>query len=113
MDLLNQLPPKKETDKLLEIYFRDINPTRLPFHEGTFRQSYDELMEFQWGDAGEEAGDDGARHIPFLAFLFIICAIAKQSQPEVMGSEAEARKGAVKLYHSCEYRRAPVALKGE
>lgn len=100
-DLMNSLPSKADTDRLLDIYFRDINHTRLPIHEGTFRQSYDELMEFRWGNAKEERGDDGARHVPFLAFLFAILATAMRSLPEAFGSETEAKKGAVRLYHAC------------
>lgn len=100
-DLMNSLPSRSETDRLLDIYFRDINHTRLPIHEGTFRQSYDELMDFRWGNAKEERGDDGARHVPFLAFLFAILATAMRSLPEALGSEAEAKKGAVRLYHAC------------
>ncbi|KAN0064768.1 hypothetical protein ACQY0O_001825 [Thecaphora frezii] len=99
--LMNCLPSKKDTDQLLDIYFRDINHTRLPIHEGTFRQSYEELMEFRWGNAKEERGDDGARHVPFLAFLFSILATAMRSLPESLGSEAEAKKGAMRLYHAC------------
>lgn len=100
-DLMNSLPSRSDTDRLLDIYFRDINHTRLPIHEGTFRQSYDELMDFRWGNAKEERGDDGARHVPFLAFLFAILATAMRSLPEALGSEAEAKKGAVRLYHAC------------
>ncbi|SNX83882.1 uncharacterized protein MEPE_02590 [Melanopsichium pennsylvanicum] len=100
-DLMSSLPSKADTDRLLDIYFRDINHTRLPIHEGTFRQSYDELMEFRWGNAKEERGDDGARHVPFLAFLFAILATAMRSLPEALGNEAEAKKGAVRLYHAC------------
>ncbi|KAJ1026745.1 hypothetical protein NDA16_002042 [Ustilago loliicola] len=100
-DLMNSLPSRADTDRLLDIYFRDINHTRLPIHEGTFRQSYDELMDFRWGNAKEERGDDGARHVPFLAFLFAILATAMRSLPEALGSEAEAKKGAVRLYHAC------------
>ena len=100
-ELMACLPSKADTDRLLDIYFRDINHTRLPIHEGTFRQSYEELMEFRWGNAKEERGDDGARHVPFLAFLFAILATAMRSLPESMGSEAEAKKGAMRLYHAC------------
>ncbi|EST05122.1 hypothetical protein PSEUBRA_005381 [Kalmanozyma brasiliensis GHG001] len=100
-DLMNSLPSRADTDRLLDIYFRDINHTRLPIHEGTFRQSYDELMDFRWGNAKEERGDDGARHVPFLAFLFAILATAMRSLPEALGSESEAKKGAVRLYHAC------------
>ncbi|PWN30843.1 hypothetical protein BDZ90DRAFT_248479 [Jaminaea rosea] len=100
-ELMELLPPKSVTDGLLHLYFRDINNTRLPIHEGTFRQSYDALMSFKWGKAREEVGDDGARHVPFLAFLFILLAIAKRNEPESMTSEDEAKKGAMKLYHAC------------
>ncbi|PWN52389.1 hypothetical protein IE53DRAFT_367260 [Violaceomyces palustris] len=100
-ELMSALPSKSDSDRLLDIYFRDINHTRLPIHEGTFRQSYEELMEFRWGDAKEERGDDGARHVPFLAFLFVVLATAMRSLPEELGTEAEGKKGAMKLYHAC------------
>lgn len=100
-DLMDLLPPKKTTDDLLHLYFRDINTTRLPIHEGTFRQSYEALMAFKWGKAKEEVGDDGARHVPFLAFLFILLAIAKRNEPESISTEEQAKKGALFLYHAC------------
>ncbi|CAO1626083.1 unnamed protein product [Parajaminaea phylloscopi] len=100
-DLMDLLPPKEVTDDLLRLYFRDINHTRLPIHEGTFRQSYDALMSFKWGKAKEEVGDDGARHVPFLAWLFILLATAKRNEPESVSTEEEAKKGALKLYHAC------------
>lgn len=100
-ELMDLLPPKRITDELLLLYFRDINHTRLPIHEGTFRQSYEALMSFKWGKAREEVGDDGARHVPFLAFLFILLAIAKRNEPESVSTEDEAKKGAMKLYHAC------------
>lgn len=102
---MSSLPSKTETDSLLNLYFRDINHTRLPLHEGTFRSSYDELMAFRWGNAKEEQGDDGARHLPFLSFLFIILATAKRSQPEDQATEKEAKVGSMALYHSCEFCR--------
>lgn len=101
VELMDLLPQKSVTDDLLLLYFRDINHTRLPIHEGTFRQSYDALMSFKWGKAREEVGDDGARHVPFLAFLFIILAIAKRNEPESVCTEEEAKKGGMKLYHAC------------
>lgn len=100
-ELMDLLPPRSVTDGLLILYFRDINNTRLPIHEGTFRQSYDALMSFKWGRAKEEVGDDGARHVPFLAFLFILLAIAKRNEPEESATEEEAKKGAMQLYHAC------------
>lgn len=100
-DLMDLLPPRQVTDDLLHLYFRDINHTRLPIHEGTFRQSYDALMSFKWGNAKESIGDDGARHVPFLAFLFITLAIAKRNEPEDKSTEEEAKRGAMLLYHAC------------
>ncbi|CEH11808.1 transcription factor [Ceraceosorus bombacis] len=99
-ELMQNLPPRHESDQMLGWYFRDINNTRLPLHEHTFRQSYEELMEWQWGSLREEEGDDGARHLPFLSFLYVILAIAKRNQPEERGSDADARHGALKLFHT-------------
>lgn len=42
-------------------------------------------------------GDDGARHLPFLSFLYVILAIAKRNQPEDLGSDADAKAGALKV----------------
>lgn len=100
-ELMDLLPPKHITDSLLRLYFRDINHTRLPIHEGTFRQSYEALISFKCGRAKKEAGNDGARHVPFLAFLFILLATAKRNEPESVSTEEEAKKGALKLYHAC------------
>ncbi|KAK0540236.1 hypothetical protein OC835_000767 [Tilletia horrida] len=97
--LMADLPPKETCDTLVRLYFRDINWTRLPIHEGTFRQSYDELMEFRSGRSPSESGETGGRHAPFLALLFVILATVKRSQPEDLGSEEDARTGSIKLLH--------------
>lgn len=99
-ELMQNLPSRAESDEMLEWYFRDINLTRLPLHEHTFRQSYEELMEWRWGTAREEEGDDGARHLPFLSFLYVILAIAKRNEPEERSTDAEAKAGALKLFHT-------------
>ena len=72
-------------------------------------------MDWKWGTAKEEEvrvqkrgvslcsglrilqGDDGARHLPFLSFLYVILAIAKRNQPEDLGSDADAKAGALKV----------------
>ncbi|KAL9940280.1 hypothetical protein V8E36_000985 [Tilletia maclaganii] len=97
--LMADLPPKEICDNLVHLYFRDINWTRLPIHEASFRQSYDELMEFRSGQSPSESGETGGRHTPFLALLFVILATVKRSQPEDMGSEEDARTGSIKLLH--------------
>ncbi len=100
-ELMAGLPPRAETDALLHIYFRDINWTRLPIHEADFRQSYDDLMEFRWGDAEERLGDDGARHLPFLSLLYAVLANARQANPEQREDFESAQAGAARLYHLC------------
>ncbi|PWN88374.1 hypothetical protein FA10DRAFT_280916 [Acaromyces ingoldii] len=107
-ELMNCLPPREESDAMLEWYFRDINETRLPLHERTFRASYEEIMNWRWGDLRSEEGDDGARHIPFLSFLFVILAIAKRSEPEERSSDEEARRGALFFLH-CARRSMAIA----
>ncbi|KAE8207227.1 hypothetical protein CF327_g7390 [Tilletia walkeri] len=97
--LMADLPSKETCDTLVRLYFRDINWTRLPIHEASFRQSYDELMEFRSGRSPNESGETGGRHAPFLALLFVILATVKRSQPEDMGSEDDARTGSIKLLH--------------
>lgn len=108
-ELMGCLPAKEESDAMLEWFFRDINDTRLPLHERTFRASYEEIMHWRWGDLRDEEGDDGARHIPFLAFLFVILAIAKRSEPvDRCPSDEEARRGAL-FYLHCARRSMAIA----
>ncbi|PWN34350.1 uncharacterized protein FA14DRAFT_161772 [Meira miltonrushii] len=108
-ELMSCLPPRHESDAMLEWYFRDINDTRLPLHERTFRASYEEIMNWRWGNLRNEEGDDGARHIPFLAFLFVILAIAKRSEPEDRcASDEDARRGAL-FYLHCARRSMAIA----
>lgn len=108
-ELMSCLPPRNESDAMLEWYFRDINDTRLPLHERTFRASYEEIMNWRWGNLRNEEGDDGARHIPFLAFLFVILAIAKRSEPEDRcASDEDARRGAL-FYLHCARRSMAIA----
>ncbi|KAK0565824.1 hypothetical protein OC861_003562 [Tilletia horrida] len=98
--LMADLPPRKDDcDRLVKLFFRDINWTRIPIHEASFMSSYDELMEFRSGQSSSESGESGGRHAPFLALLFIVLATVKRSQPEEMGSEEDARKGANKFLH--------------
>ncbi|KAE8198404.1 hypothetical protein CF336_g1701 [Tilletia laevis] len=97
--LMADLPSKETCDTLVRLYFRDINWTRLPIHEASFRQSYDELMEFRSGRSLNESGETGGRYAAFLALLFVILATVKRSQPEEMGSEEDARTGSIKLLH--------------
>ncbi|UZJ52091.1 hypothetical protein CBS101457_001411 [Exobasidium rhododendri] len=107
-ELMSCLPSRETSDAMLEWYFRDINDTRLPLHERTFRASYEEIMQWKWGGLQVEEGDDGARHIPFLSFLFVILAIAKRSEPEDRCSDEEARKGALFFLH-CARRSMAIA----
>ena len=107
-ELMSCLPPRQTSDEMLNWYFRDINDTRLPLHERTFRASYEEIMQWRWGDLRNEEGDDGARHIPFLSFLFVILAIAKRSEPQDSCSDEEARKGAL-FYLHCARRSMAIA----
>lgn len=93
---------------MLEWYFRDINDTRLPLHERTFRASYEEIMQWRWGNLRDEEDDDGARHIPFLSFLFVILAIAKRSEPEDRSTDEEARRGSLFFLH-CARRSMAIA----
>lgn len=102
------LPPRETSDAMLEWFFRDINDTRLPLHERTFRASYEEIMQWRWGNLRSEEGDDGARHIPFLSFLFVILAIAKLSEPEERCTDEEARRGALFFLH-CARRSMAIA----
>lgn len=108
-ELMSCLPPRQESDAMLEWFFRDINDTRLPLHERTFRASYEEIMNWRWGNLRNEEGDDGARHVPYLSFLFVILAIAKRSEPEDRcASDEEARRGAL-FYLHCARRSMAIA----
>lgn len=108
-ELMSCLPSRHESDAMLEWFFRDINDSRLPLHERTFRASYEEIMHWRWGTLRDEEGDDGARHIPFLAFLFVILAIAKRSEPvDRCPSDELARRGAL-FYLHCARRSMAIA----
>lgn len=107
-ELMGCLPSREISDAMLEWYFRDINDTRLPLHERTFRASYEEIMQWRWGNLRNEEGDDGARHIPFLSFLFVILAIAKRSEPEDRCTDEESRRGSLFFLH-CARRSMAIA----
>lgn len=107
-ELMGCLPLRETSDAMLDWYFCDINDTRLPLHERTFRSSYEEIMQWRWGNLRNEEGDDGARHIPFLSFLFVILAIAKRSEPEDRCTDEESRRGSLFFLH-CARRSMAIA----
>ncbi|KAG8719300.1 hypothetical protein FRC08_003184 [Ceratobasidium sp. 394] len=101
--LLSELPPKDDVATLLVIFFRDINPVRLPLPENDIRRAFEELNAFTWGPPRED-GDTGATHIIFLPLLFMIITAATFCLPHTMPKRIDVRTQAKRCYHS--YRRA-------
>ncbi|PWN52101.1 hypothetical protein IE53DRAFT_378431 [Violaceomyces palustris] len=99
VDLVGQLPAKLQTERLIDVFFRDINECMNPIDEADFRRSYNNTCGFLW-DRKAQFGEGGARHISFLALLLIIVATVLLSQPPDMGSEVDGSEASVRLCHA-------------
>ncbi|KAG8731711.1 hypothetical protein FRC10_001561, partial [Ceratobasidium sp. 414] len=99
LTLLFELPPKDDIAALFDIYFRDINPVRLPLPENDVRRAFDDLNAFTWGPPRED-GDKGATHILFLPLLFMIIATTTFCLPLVMSKRIDVKSQAKRYYHS-------------
>lgn len=98
--LMDLIPPKEKCDKLVANFFRELNDIVVPVHEQTFRLVYDELMNFRFGDPSTQNQGDGARHIPFLASLFMFLAHASLMLPTSECTDKEAVDQALHFFHA-------------
>ncbi|KAG8717893.1 translational elongation factor EF-1 alpha [Ceratobasidium sp. 394] len=103
--LLSELPPKDDIAPLLDIFFRDINPVRLPPPENDIRRAF-ELNTFIWGPPRED-GATRATHIFFLPLLFMIIATASFCLPLPLSKRIDVRTQPKRIVHTAAPPRSP------
>ncbi|KAG1815464.1 fungal-specific transcription factor domain-containing protein [Suillus subaureus] len=83
-ELLQELPPQRFSDVLIDHYFAAINWTRYPVCEADFRTAYASLCV-----NGVGANTNDAR---FLPLLFVVLAISVRLAPEHLAGDARTRR---------------------
>ncbi|KAJ8587412.1 hypothetical protein M405DRAFT_309583 [Rhizopogon salebrosus TDB-379] len=83
-ELLQELPPQRFSDVLIDHYFTAINWTRYPVCEADFRSAYASLCA-----NGVGANTNDAR---FLPLLFVVLAISVRLAPEHLAGDIRTRR---------------------
>ncbi|KAG9317669.1 hypothetical protein JVU11DRAFT_1880 [Chiua virens] len=83
-ELLQELPPQRFSDVLIDHYFTSINWTRYPLSEKDFRTAYSSLCA-----NGVGANTNDAR---FLPLLFVVLAISVRLAPEHLAGDLRTRR---------------------
>lgn len=83
-ELLQELPPQRFSDALIDHYFTAINWTRYPVCEKDFRAAYASLCA-----NGVGANTNDAR---FLPLLFVVLAISVRLAPEHLAGDVRSRR---------------------
>ncbi|KAJ7180125.1 fungal-specific transcription factor domain-containing protein [Mycena crocata] len=85
-ELLQELPPTRNSTVLVDYYFATINWTRYPISERDFRASYNSICDH--GTNGVSAPSD----VSFLPLLFAVLAISVRLAPENIAGDARTRR---------------------
>ncbi|TFY81868.1 hypothetical protein EWM64_g2140 [Hericium alpestre] len=83
-ELVQELPPERFSNVLVDFYFSGVNWTRYPISERDFRQSYASVCA-----NGVSAHPNDVR---FLPLLFVVLAIAVRLAPENIAGDARTRR---------------------
>ncbi|KAI0053555.1 hypothetical protein FA95DRAFT_1552041 [Auriscalpium vulgare] len=83
-ELVQELPPQRLSDVLVDFYFKAVNWTRYPISERDFRQSYASVCA-----NGVSVHPNDVR---FLPLLFVVLAIAVRVAPEHIAGDARSRR---------------------
>ncbi|KAN0131329.1 Fungal specific transcription factor domain containing protein [Lactarius tabidus] len=83
-ELVQELPPRRFADVLIDFYFASVNWTRYPISERDFRTSYTSVCE-----NGVSVHPNDVR---FLPLLFVVLAIAVRVAPDHMAGDARSRR---------------------
>ncbi|EEB91009.1 hypothetical protein MPER_10706, partial [Moniliophthora perniciosa FA553] len=87
-ELLQELPPLRTSDVLINYYFSAINWTRYVISEKDFRDAYKTVCAH--GSHG--VGATNPNDIRFLPLLFVVLAIAVRLAPEEVAGDARSRR---------------------
>ncbi|KDQ64551.1 hypothetical protein JAAARDRAFT_28196 [Jaapia argillacea MUCL 33604] len=83
-ELLQELPPQRFSDVLIDYYFDSVNWTRYPLSERDFRVAYASICS---NSVGMNPND-----VRFLPLLFVVLAIAVRLAPEHIAGDARTRR---------------------
>ncbi|KDR83690.1 hypothetical protein GALMADRAFT_236024 [Galerina marginata CBS 339.88] len=86
-ELLQELPPVRVTDVLIDFYFSTINWTRYPISVQDFRSAYASICTCGSGVAAASPHD-----VRFLPLLFVVLAISARLAPENIAGDARTRR---------------------
>ncbi|KAF5388032.1 hypothetical protein D9615_000457 [Tricholomella constricta] len=87
-ELLQELPPSRLSDVLIDYYFSSINWTRYPVSERDFRTAYASVSAHGRDGIGATNPND----VRFLPLLFVVLAISVRLAPEHIGGDARSRR---------------------
>ncbi|KAF6762269.1 hypothetical protein DFP72DRAFT_987584 [Ephemerocybe angulata] len=87
-ELLQELPPQRLSDVLIDYYFTAINWTRYPVSERDFRTAYASIS----AHGKDGLGATNPHDVRFLPLLFVVLAIAVRLAPEHIAGDARTRR---------------------
>ncbi|KAF8897583.1 fungal-specific transcription factor domain-containing protein [Infundibulicybe gibba] len=87
-ELLQELPPLRLSDVLIDYYFASINWTRYPVSERDFRTAYVSVCAHGRDGIGATNPND----VRFLPLLFVVLAISVRLAPEHIAGDARSRR---------------------
>ncbi|KAG6837432.1 hypothetical protein H0H93_009526 [Arthromyces matolae] len=87
-ELLQELPPARSSDVLIDYYFSSINWTRYPISERDFRQAYASISAHGRDGIGATNPND----VRFLPLLFVVLAISARLAPEHIAGDLRTRR---------------------
>ncbi|KAL0949504.1 hypothetical protein HGRIS_009557 [Hohenbuehelia grisea] len=87
-ELLQELPPLRISDVLIDYYFASINWTRYPVSERDFRTAYNSIR----AHGADGIAATNPNDVRFLPLLFVVLAIAVRLAPEDIGGDARNRR---------------------
>ncbi|KAF5363248.1 hypothetical protein D9756_000428 [Leucocoprinus leucothites] len=87
-ELLQELPPQRVSDVLVNYYFTSVNWTRYPVSEKDFRSAYASIC----AHGRDGIGATNPHDVRFLPLLFVVLAISARLSPEHIGGDARSRR---------------------
>jgi hypothetical protein len=98
-EILQELPPERTSNALINYYFTSLNWTRYAISEPEFRSAYQSVCAH--GTHGLSATNPN--DVRFLPLLFVVLAISARLAPEELGGDARQRRiTSLRYYWSCK-----------
>ncbi|KAK7695857.1 hypothetical protein QCA50_000495 [Cerrena zonata] len=99
-ELLQEVPPRNLSDKLIDFYFGSINWTRYPISEKDFRTCYASIHEITILNPND---------VRFLPLLFVVLAISARMAPDNIAGDVETRRLTSSRYYWASRRSLLIA----